>query len=226
VVVLAIIKTDILGSVNVGNYVKATNSYLIITGETTDKKSQEISEVLGVEYVKVMMKDCRITAPFFAGNSRGLLISKFIDDETVSLLREQLKGIQVEVVQDKFTAIGNLILPNDKGALVSPLLSPETIKSVADVLDLEVAPGNLCLAPYVGSLAVVNNQGGLVTPYARDEEIKGMEELLGVEVMRGTINSGISFIASGLLANDRGAIAGKITDGIELMRISQALKVM
>ncbi len=222
---MVVMKTDLFGSMNIGNYAKATNSYLIAGGATKDKEVEELAEALEVESVKVVIGDCRVTAPFFVGNKSGLLISKFIDPETVQVLKKELTGINVEVVEVKHTAIGNLILVNDRGAIFSNILPPRFIKSVSDVLDIEPAIGVVANATYIGSLAVVNNNGCLVSPFAQDEEMERIEEFLSVGVERGTINSGVQFISSGLIANDKGAVAGGFTDGIEMMKISQALKV-
>ncbi|MFQ5712101.1 MAG: translation initiation factor IF-6 [Candidatus Geothermarchaeales archaeon] len=225
---MAIIKLDVLGSVNIGNYAVSTNKYLVVTGEATDEKISRISEVLNVKPIKVVIRDCRITAPFFVGNKNGLLVSSFVDEETVQTIKEELRaeGVEVDVVDVKYTAIGNLVLANDHGAVASPLLPQKIHEEVSEALDVEVGVETIGKALYIGSLGVVNNYGGLVSPFAGADEIKILEDVLNVEVIRGTINSGIQFIPSGLIANDHGAVVGKITDGSELMRISQALKVI
>lgn len=225
---MTVIKLEILGSVNIGNYALATNAILIITGEATDEKISRIAEALGIKAVKVAIRDCRITAPFFIGNKNGLLVSKFIDHETLQDIRRNLRGrgIEVEVINLRYNAIGNLLLVNDQGAVASPLLPSKVLTEVSEILDVEVGVETIGGASYIGSLGVINNHGGLVSPYARDKEIKHIEETLRVKIMRGTVNAGVGFIHSGLIANDRGAAIGEDTDGSELMRISQALGVI
>lgn len=219
---MAIVKIEILGSVNIGNYAKATDSYLLLSGEATKKDAERMEDVLDVETHRVLNQDSRVTAPFVVGNRNGLLLSSFLDEGDVDGFDD---GLVVEVLDSRYSAVGNLILANDSGALVSPNLSQDERRSIADVLDTEVVEGRLNDADYLGSLAVANNKGALVTPYAEDEEMQLLESVLDVEAMRGTINGGEKFIASGLLATGRGALTGKFTDGTELMRIGQALKV-
>ena len=43
--------------------------------------------------------------------------------------------------------------------------------------------------------------------------------------MIGTINHGVPFIGSGLVANSKGALVGDLTTGIELGRIEEALNL-
>ncbi len=223
---LVVMKTDLFGSMNIGNYAKATNRYLIVGGEAGDREVAQLAAALEVESVKVVIRDCRVTAPFFVGNQNGLLISKFVDADTVQLLKMELNDINVEVIDARHTAIGNLIIANDQGAMFSEVLSPKIVETMSDVLDIEPRIGVVAKATYIGSLAVVNNNGCLVSPFAQDEEMESIEEILRVDVERGTINSGVKFISSGLIANDKSAVAGGFTDGSELMKISQALKVV
>lgn len=223
---MPVLRTDIRGSINVGNYAKAMGDHLLLTGDAPDRQAKRFEKTLGGTPVRVRLRDCHLTSPFFAGNSSGILASRFVEDETLEALRNSSNSQRVHTLETRFTAIGNLILANDRGALVSPVLSASHLRVVRDALNAEVEKGTLGRASYVGSLATVNNHGGIVTPFALDEEIQRLEDLLGIEVHRGTINSGIPFIASGLVATDKGALAGKLTDGKELMAITQALKVL
>lgn len=62
---MALIRTEIMGSVNIGNYAKVTNGHVIVTGESKEKRINELSEALGVVGAKLTIRDCRITSPFF-----------------------------------------------------------------------------------------------------------------------------------------------------------------
>ena len=71
----------------------------------------------------------------------------------------------------------------------------------------------------MGAIAVVTNKGLLVNPLATDEEVAELGQLFGVTADVGTVNRGSPFIKAGIVANDKGVIAGEETTGPELMRI-------
>ena len=80
--------------------------------------------------------------------------------------------------------------------------------------------------PCVGSLATATNKGTLVHPLIEEKEYEIMADILKVQVNVGTINSGIPYIATGLIGNMNGAVAGSVTTGSELVMIGQALNMV
>ncbi|MEM0329101.1 MAG: translation initiation factor IF-6, partial [Nitrososphaerota archaeon] len=60
---------------------------------------------------------------------------------------------------------------------------------------------------------------------ASEDEEKMLSELFKVNIIPGTVNNGVKFVRSGILANSKGAIVGSLTTGPELMTISRALGV-
>ena len=121
---------------------------------------------------------------------------------------------------------GNMVLANDHGALVDPRLREEDVAKISDSLGVEAVPGEIAGLPYVGSLAIATNKGVLVHPLLREEERKLLEDLLKAHVDVGTINCGIPYVATGLIGNTHGAVAGFITTGPELFIIEEALDVV
>jgi len=77
----------------------------------------------------------------------------------------------------------------------------------------------------VGSAAVVTDEGGLVHPDATDEELEKLSDFFGVDVDIGTVNFGVAFIKTGLVANNYGALVGANTTGPEIMRVMKALNL-
>jgi translation initiation factor 6 len=53
-----------------------------------------------------------------------------------------------------------------------------------------------------------------------------LKEVLKVPVDLGTINCGIPYVGTGLIANSHGAVAGFITTGPELFIIEEALDLV
>ena len=117
----------------------------------------------------------------------------------------------------------NDILANDNGALVHPDLKNVSVKKISELLGVSVQKGTIASYGTVGMAAVVTNRGCLCHPKTTDEEKQLLEKVLDVDVMIGTVNHGFPMIGSGLIANSKGAIIGKMTTGIEMGRIEEAL---
>ncbi len=126
-------------------------------------------------------------------------------------------------IKDVINAAGNDILTNDHGALVHPDLKNSTVKKIGETLDVPVQKGTIASLGTVGMAAVVTNKGCLCHPKTTKEEKQQLEKVFDVDVMIGTVNHGFPMIGSGLVANTKGAIIGKMTTGIEMGRIEEAL---
>ena len=60
----------------------------------------------------------------------------------------------------------------------------------------------------------------------KDEEREVMEDIFKVPVDVGTVNCGIPYVATGLVANSNGAVVGLLTTGPEMFIIGHALDVV
>lgn len=220
---MAIHLMDLMGSPNIGVYGLATDAYAIVPVGIPHRKVERISECLGVDTFVSDVGETKLIGVLIAANSRGMLAPYFIEDEELAVLRQT--GAEVVCVEEKFTAWGNLVLANDKGAVCSPELPKRARKVVEDALGVEVVPCTIGGLPYVGSLAVATNKGVLAYPEITEEEKKLVEDVLKVRVEVGTVNGGVPFVSSGLLANSKGAVVGSLTTGPELVMISNALEV-
>ena len=60
----------------------------------------------------------------------------------------------------------------------------------------------------------------------REEEKKLIEEVLKVPVDVGTINCGVPYVGTGLIANTHAAVAGFLTTGPEMFIIGHVLDVV
>lgn len=213
------------GTAEVGLFATATEELCIVPPQLKPRQKKLIEDVLGVEVVPTTLAGSFLVAPMATGNSNGLIISMMALEEEVDAIRKRMGDLNILVLQSKYTAVGNLILANDKAALVSPLFKKGEVAKIRDALGVEVVQGKIAGRPYVGSLAVVTNEGGLVHTDASEEEERWLSEVFRVEVVAGTVNDGVPFVRSGIIANSRGAIIGSMTTGPELMNISRALGV-
>ena len=213
------------GTPEVGLFALPTEEICIVPPQLKPRQKKLIAEALGVEVVATTLAGSFLISPMAAGNSSGLVVSVMALEEEVDVVRRKAPDLNILILRSKYTAVGNLILANDKAALVSPLLRKKEAEEIGDILGVEVVRDRIAGRPYVGSLAVITNQGGLIHTDASEEEEKRLSELFKVDIYPGTVNDGVPFVRSGVIANTKGAIIGSLTTGPELMNISRALGV-
>ena len=214
---------DIFGTPHVGLFLVISERYCIAPRGLTDKKLALIGESLGVEVCTASVASSHILGPLIAMNSNGVLLPSTTLVEEFENIKRSLKDIRVEKLPSRLTALGNLIAANDKGAIVSPEFSQKEAAVISDTLGVEVVKAAIANRPYVGSICILTNKGGLIHIEASEEDMKLVEQTCGVAPMHGTVNDGVRFVKSGLVANSKGALIGARTNGPELMTISRAL---
>jgi translation initiation factor 6 len=74
-------------------------------------------------------------------------------------------------------------------------------------------------------MIVATNSGAAVSPKAGEEEAEEIGRVLKVEVSASSVNGGIPYPASGVVANSKNAVAGYVTTGPELVFLTRALNV-
>ena len=206
---------------NIGVSCRANDDVCFIKKGLTKNIKQKISNALQVELIELNIADATIIGSLIAFNSNSAVITDFVDNETVGIIKDI--GFDVCSLDGKINAAGNDILVNDKGALVHPNISDKVIKKIHDTLNVPVKKGTIANLKIVGMAAVVTNKGLLCHPKVTNEEKYELEKLFDVDVMIGTINHGVPLIGSGLVANTKGAVIGNLTTGIEMGRIEEAL---
>jgi translation initiation factor 6 len=206
---------------NVGIYCRANDSVVFLQKSLQKKTKQLVADVLGVKIVELSIVDSTIIGSLLTFNSYGAIVTAYANKETFKTIENQ--GLKILPIKDVINAAGNDILANDNGALVHPDLHNATVKKIGDILGVSVQKGTIASFGTVGMAAVVTNKGCLCHPKVTDEEKQQLEKVFEVDVMIGTVNHGFPMIGSGLVANTKGAIIGKMTTGIEMGRIEEAL---
>lgn len=222
---MGIYRYDIYKSPNLGLFVRANNNTLILPFGFAETKTSRLKNYLEVENVIfTSIGGTRLIGAMAVMNNKGILLPSVTSDDEVEILRRSC-DLNVERLSSKFTAVGNLVLANDRGALVSPIFKGEVDKQIQDVLGVPVISCTVAGYYQIGSMIVATDTGAAVHPKATEEEIESFTEILKVEIEPLTVNGGIPFLSSGLLANSKSVIAGSLTSGPELIMISRAFKV-
>jgi len=217
---MAIYRYTFYKSPNIGIFVKANDSLVLVPHGFADTKSEKLAEYLQVKEARASVADTRLLGPMSVMNNNGILLPSIASDEEVELIRQTSK-LNVERVGSRLTAIGNLIAANDNGAIISPLLKDEISRQVQDVLGVPahtMAVGGFVQA---GSMIVATNVGAAVTPRASEDEVKAVSEILQVPAEAVTVNGGMPFLSSGIVANSKSVVVGTLTSGPELIMMSR-----
>ncbi len=216
-------RINVRGNPNIGIYMFANDRIAIVSPYVEEKTLEIVRSVLGVEIVTTTIGGMNIVGVLIAGNNKGVLLPYMVRDHEYDAIKKCFEG-NVAIVKSRYTALGNICLANDRAALIHPEAYAEIKDIVKDTLEVEVVEkGTIAGIPTVGAAAYITNRGGLVHPDASEAELQWLSTLFGVKCDVGTVNFGIGFIRSGLVANSRGILVGDRTTGPEIMRISQVL---
>jgi len=182
----------------------------------------ELDEVLGVPTLKTKVYGTGLVGMFCTGNSNGILLPYFVTDNEYEAITRFAKrmGINAHRLNDKYTAVGNMIAVNDKKAYVSEVI--RDYKAIEDTLDVEAFTGSIGGRIEVGAFLFATNKGFLAHPDA-ERHLAEIKAVLGVPGNIGTVNCGVPYVKSGLIANSNGYVTGAKTTGIEMQRIEDAL---
>ena len=222
---MGIYKYDIYKSPNLGLFCRANNTTLILPFGFAETKMTKLRSYLEVENVIfTSIGGTRLIGATAVMNNKGILLSSFSSDEEIEVMK-RFTQLNVERLSSRFTAVVNLILANDNGALVSPIFKGEIDKQVQDVLGVPVITCTVAGYYQIGSMIVATDTGAAVHPKASEEELATIAKTLKVETEPVTVNGGIPYLSSGLLANSKSVIVGSLTSGPELIMISRAFKV-
>lgn len=210
------LRTNFSGDPNIGLYGFASDSYCLLGNHP--KHRQKMEELLKIKISAAQIAGTELVGIFAAGNSSGILLSKIIEPREKREM-EKLLGINVLVIRAKETAIGNLVLCNDRGCIISAKLRKYG-KDIAETLDCETAVGEVAGLHIVGSAAVATNRGCLCHREASEEELKLMEEILKARADIGSVG-GSPFVKAGIIANGSGVVVSEEATGPELQRIDE-----
>lgn len=223
---MAISLLGLFGSASIGVYSLTTERMALVPPQVSDTKARKLEECLHVKVIKTTIGECSLIGALTSANSKGIALPHYVADGEINAIKSALPDINIVVMETKRTAYGNMVLANDKGAIADPRLKEKDLANVSDAFGVEVVLGEIAGLPYVGSLATATNKGVLAHPLLKEEEQQRLKDVLKVPIELGTVNCGIPYVGTGLIANSHGAAAGFITTGPELFIIEEAFDLV
>ncbi len=211
----------VFGNPNVGVYIFANDDFALVPPGLKEDSLKKIERALKVRIVEARVADSVLLGLFVAGNNHAIVVPSIIKPYELDSLKKEV-DLPIKVIRSRLTAMGNVILCNDKFALLHPEMD-QWLEEVSQALGVPAETGTIAGVPTVGSVAVVNDKGGIAHPDASDEELDELEKKFQVIFDVGTVNYGVPYVKTGLVANNKGAVVGSLTSGIEMARISRAL---
>ncbi|WWC86909.1 eukaryotic translation initiation factor 6 [Kwoniella dendrophila CBS 6074] len=222
------VRTQFENSTDIGVFSKLTNSYcLTALASSTNFYSvfeSELADVIPI--VHTTIGGTRIVGRLTAGNRHGLLVPSTTTDQELQHLRNSLPpSVAIQRIEERLSALGNVIACNDYVALVHPDIDRETEEIIADTLKVEVFRQTVASNVLVGSYCALSNQGGLVHPKTSRSELDELSSLLQVPLVAGTVNRGSEVIGAGLVVNDWCAFTGLDTTATEISVIEATFRL-
>ena len=218
---LDIIKYDVYRGPNIGIFTSVNDKFVFVPNGFAKNKAENLARYLQTEYLITPVANTRLLGILMVHNNHGMLLPKTSLPGEIANLQKRT-GLNVKILDTKYSALGNLISVNDKGGIVSPVIEKEYVKEIEDVLDIEVIQKKIAGYYQVGAVMEANNFGGVIHPETEEEDIKKISNVLGVNVEPATINGGTPFISSGMLTNNNAIVVGNLTTGPEIMMLTRA----
>jgi len=216
-----IFKYDVYSGSNVGIFTSVNDKFLFVPNGFAETKAENLAHYLQTEYIMTPVANTRLLGVLMVLNNHGILLPGTSSPEEIANL-QKCTGLNVKKLDTKHNALGNLICVNEKGGFVCPFVEKELIKEIVDVLGKEGIQKKVAGFLQVGAVMKANNLGGVIHPEADEEDIKNFSNILGVNIEPATINSGIPYVSSGILANSNAIVVGNLTSGPEIMTLTRA----
>ncbi|CAB16860.1 Eukaryotic translation initiation factor 6 [Caenorhabditis elegans] len=222
------LRVDYEGSNDVGVFCTLTNSYCLVgVGGTQNFYSileAELSDLIPVVHTSIA--STRIVGRLTVGNRHGLLVPNATTDQELQHLRNSLPDeVAIRRVDERLSALGNVIACNDHVAIVHAEISAETEQALVEVLKVEVFRVSLAQNSLVGSYCILSSNGCLVAARTPPETQREIAALLQIPVVAGTCNRGSELIGAGMVVNDWVAFCGLDSTSTELSVVESIFKL-
>ena len=204
-----ILKTNFNGSHHLGIFCVVNDNIAVVPLNSSKKFINQLKQNLEVDTVKTNMSNTSLIGIFSAANNKKIIVPNILEKEELNTLKDFFP--EVLVLNEKYTALGNLIAMNDHGIACSKYLKP-----ILEAVNLKIADSDL-----IGASLFVNNSGFLAHRDATKEELEKIEKIFNVKGGTSTLNFGDPFIKSGIIGNKKGIMIGGLTSGPELRKVDE-----
>jgi len=215
-------KATIGNNAYIGAFCLATDSFSLITRNSTNTERSIIEEVLNVKTVQISVDGSSLVGVYAVANSKGIILPESMDEREMDAMKKALPNVRIETMRTGLNALRNNILTNDKIAFVNHEYGDAEVKKIADVLDVEVIKTRIGLFETVGANNILTNKGIVLNNGATDEEIALIRRKIP-SVSQSTANLGSPSIGLCAVANSNGVVLGSQTTGFEITRITEGL---
>ncbi len=205
---------------NIGIFVMSTDEVALVPDTLKDRDIKHVQEVLDVNVIQTRIGGSSLVGVFTVGVGKKIVVPWIIKEEEVRALEKE--GLEVLILKDRVTALGNLIALNSKGGIVSRSVSERAKKILEEFLNIPLLHTNLSDIEVVGASIVATDKGFIAHPSLEKEE-NNIEKALKVRGTFITVNKGDPFVRNGIVANRKGALVGGETTPVELMKIEDVL---
>ena len=216
-----IIKYDVYSGPNIGIYTKVNNQFVFVPNGFAKTKAENLANYLQTDYLTISIANTRLLGILAVLNNHGMLLPNTCSQEEIDHLKKHT-DLNIKLLDVKYNALGNLICVNDKGGIVSPTIDKKYVKEIEDILDIEVLQKKIAGFYQVGAVMSATSNGGIIHPLTDEDDVSTFSNILGVKIEPATINGGIPFVSSGILANDNAIVVGTLTNGPEIMMLTSA----
>ena len=206
---------------NIGLYTAVNDKHVFVPNGFAKTKAKKLSGYLDVDTIFTSMANTRLLGAMMVLNNNGVLLPQSASQYEYDKIKKAT-GLNVDVLDSKHNALGNLICANDKGAIVSPMIPKDKMKKIQDVLGVEVLRKRVAGYHQVGVVIVASMKGGVIHPETDEDDINTISNVLGVNIEPATINGGIPYVNSGILVNNHNMVVGTHTTGPEIMMLTRA----
>jgi len=116
------VRAQFENSSEIGVFARLTNSYCLVAYGGSDNFRVFESELQGhIPVVRASVAGCRVIGRLTVGNKNGLLLPNTTTDQELLHIKNSLPDeIVVQRVEERLSALGNVIACNDYVALVHP----------------------------------------------------------------------------------------------------------
>ncbi len=201
---------DFKGNVNIG-LMAFVNDKIALVGRDVSPV-EKIKDVLGVEVIRATVGGTNLIGLFVTGDNKRIVVSDIISEDELNSLTEC--GLKVDVLQTRFTALGNNVIIGKKVFCNAEMEESAVNKLKGERLLIDNDG-------IISSFISFNSKKGIISPYATAGIIDLLEKSEDIELGVGTVNFGSFHVKSGMLINNTGLLVGSSTSGPELMRLKE-----